>query len=134
MQEYIRRWNGKHPIPYDFFNTFNNYLGKDLSWYWKPWFFEFGYPDLAIKSYNKKDCFVEVEVERKGNIPIPVKILLINDGEEVKEIYRTAEVWKNEDRILNIRIENPPPFNLIILGDVQIPDVYKRDNEIILKK
>ena len=134
MQEYISRWNGKHPLPYDFFNTFDNYLGKNLSWYWKPWFFEFGYPDLAIKSYNKKDNLIEVEVERKGNIPVPVKISLINDGVVVKEIYQTAEVWKDGNKIFNIRIENSPPFNVIFLGDVQIPDVNKKDNKLILKK
>ncbi len=50
LHEYIKRWHGKHPIPYDFFFTFNEVTGKDLSWYWKPWFFERGYPDLAIKN------------------------------------------------------------------------------------
>ena len=107
-------------------------LGKDLSWYWKPWFFENGYPDLAIKSFNKKNNFVEVEVERKGNIPVPVKISLINDGEVVKEIYQTAEVWKNGNKLLNIQIENPPQFDLIVLGDVKIPDVNKKDNKLTI--
>ena len=88
LQEYIYRWNGKHPIPYDFFNSFDDYLGKDLSWYWKPWFFEFGVPDLAIKSYDKKNNLLEMEIEKVGNIPIPIKISLMKDGVSVKEIYQ----------------------------------------------
>ncbi|HEY6435904.1 MAG TPA: M1 family metallopeptidase, partial [Ignavibacteriaceae bacterium] len=47
MQEFIQRWKGKHPTPYDFFFTFNDVTGQDLNWFWKPWFFESGYPDLA---------------------------------------------------------------------------------------
>jgi aminopeptidase N len=49
LQEYMRRWNGKHPIPYDFFYSFNAAAGEDLSWFWRPWFFEKGYPDLALR-------------------------------------------------------------------------------------
>ena len=49
LQEYINRWNGKHPTPYDFFFTFEDVTKQDLSWFWKPWFFEYGYPDLAMK-------------------------------------------------------------------------------------
>ena len=50
-QEYIRRWAKKSPTPYDFFYTFENVSGQDLSWIWKPWFFEFGVADVAIQSY-----------------------------------------------------------------------------------
>jgi len=31
LQEYIRRWHHKHPIPNDFFFTFNQIAGEDLS-------------------------------------------------------------------------------------------------------
>ncbi len=129
LQEYMRRWNGKHPIPYDFFNTFNDYLNRDLSWYWKPWFFEFGVPDLAINSFNKKDNLLEVEIKRIGNIPIPIKISFMKDGLAVKEIYNTAEVWKSGNRTFTVTIENPGEFDRIVLGDVKIPDVNNKNNE-----
>ncbi len=134
LQEYMKRWNGKHPIPYDFFNSFNNYLGEDLSWYYKPWFFEFGVPDLAIKSFDKKDKFLEVEIERVGNIPIPIKLSLMKNGSTVKEIYKTAEVWKNDNKFVKLRIDNPGEYDRIVLGDVKIPDVNKKNNELVIKK
>ncbi len=46
LHEYMNRWNGKHPMPYDFFFTFNDAAGEDLSWFWKPWFFDRGVVDL----------------------------------------------------------------------------------------
>ena len=39
VQLYIERWRGKHPIPHDFFNSMEAGYGKDLDWFWKPWFF-----------------------------------------------------------------------------------------------
>ena len=48
MLEFINRWEGKHPIPQDFFYTINDVAGENLNWFWKPWFFEFGYPDLSV--------------------------------------------------------------------------------------
>jgi hypothetical protein len=53
LHAYMDRWHGKHPIPYDFFNTFNNVSGQNLDWFFKPWFFEQGYPDLGIKELKK---------------------------------------------------------------------------------
>ena len=134
LQEYIHRWNGKHPIPYDFFNTFNNYLGKNLSWYWKPWFFEFGFPDLAIKSYVQENNSLEVEIEKIGNIPVPIKLTLLKAGESVKEIYNATDVWKSGNKFATFKLDNPGEFDKIVLGDEKIPDVNKKDNELVIKK
>jgi aminopeptidase N len=35
LHEYMNRWNGKHPTPYDFFFTFNDVSKQDLSWFYK---------------------------------------------------------------------------------------------------
>ncbi|PYO50551.1 MAG: aminopeptidase, partial [Gemmatimonadetes bacterium] len=39
LHEFMDRWHGKHPIPWDFFNTFNNVTGQNLNWFWNSWFF-----------------------------------------------------------------------------------------------
>ncbi|HEY4336942.1 MAG TPA: M1 family metallopeptidase, partial [Puia sp.] len=48
LHTYMDRWHGKHPIPWDFFYSFNDASGKDLNWFWKNWFFSYNYLDLAI--------------------------------------------------------------------------------------
>ena len=45
LHEYMKRWNGKHPTPYDFFFSINDASRENLSWFWTPWFFQSGYPD-----------------------------------------------------------------------------------------
>ena len=70
----MNRWNGKHPIPTDFFFTFNEVVGKDLGWYWKPWFYDFGYPDLSITNVKSKKNSIVVEVKNIGSLPLPLKL------------------------------------------------------------
>jgi len=98
LTEFIIRWNGKHPTPYDFFFTFNDVSQRDLTWFWKDWFFGRGYPDLGIKEVKSGEGKIRVLVENKGNYPIPVEITVTaQDGSE--EIIReTANVWSNGDK------------------------------------
>ncbi|MEJ5263401.1 MAG: M1 family metallopeptidase [Ignavibacterium sp.] len=130
---YMKRWNGKHPIPWDFYFSFNEAVGEDLSWYWKPWFFEFGYPDLAIKSYELKDGSLKVEIERKGNLPVPIKLSLMNNETIVKELYYTADVWKSGNSTFKITVENVKDITKITLGSAKIPDSNRNNNEVIIK-
>ncbi|MEP6712449.1 MAG: M1 family metallopeptidase, partial [Ferruginibacter sp.] len=44
---FMDRWHGKHPIPWDFFYSFNDVSGKNLNWFWDSWYFSHGYIDLA---------------------------------------------------------------------------------------
>src|SRR5205085_6748736 len=48
LHAYMDRWHGKHPIPWDFFFTFNDASGKNLNWFWNNWFFSHYYIDLAL--------------------------------------------------------------------------------------
>ena len=41
LHEFVDRWAGKHPTPYDFFFTFNDISGENLNWFWQPWFLGF---------------------------------------------------------------------------------------------
>ncbi len=128
MHEYMKRWHGKHPIPYDFFFTFNEVAGKDLSWYWKPWFFERGYPDLAIKNASYDNGKLKIEIEKVGIIPTPVKLTITCEDSSIIKIDRTAEVWENGESTLTIEKEtNKKPVS-IILGSASVPDSDKKNN------
>ncbi len=99
-QEYIRRWAKKSPTPYDFFYTFENVSGQDLSWIWKPWFFEFGVADVAIQSYEKG----KLVVNNIGNKPVPIFVEIIYNNDSSKRISKSAEIWKDGNKIVEIAI------------------------------
>jgi hypothetical protein len=130
LQEFMHRWNYKHPVPCDFFSTFNQVVGYDLSWYWKPWFFEFGYPDLAIEKLINEPGNRKVLIKKKGNIPIPIQILVnFADGSEIT-IYKTARVWEKGESVYSVLIPGKKKIKRIELGNRVIPDVDRSDNII----
>ncbi|NOZ45908.1 MAG: M1 family metallopeptidase [Chlorobi bacterium] len=128
MGEYVKRWNGKHPIPYDFFFTFDDFTNDDLSWYWKPWFFEQGYPDLAIDSVSFENNICTVFIEKKGNLPLPVQLKFTFENEKNEKIYFTADVWKSDKNIFEVKKKFDEKPIKIELGNSEIPDVNTDDN------
>jgi len=94
LHEYMDRWHGKHPIPYDFFNSMSNAVGEDLTWLIKPWFFEYGYLDLAIKDISQKSNSYNIVIEKKGNYPggFNLKITYLDGTDEI--VHKDVSVWK----------------------------------------
>jgi hypothetical protein len=131
LQEYIYRWNGKHPTPYDFFFTFNDVTGQDLTWYWKPWFFENGYPDLAIEKIEVANNKIRISIRRIGNIPTPIKLKVVYENETIEEFYYSAGVWNNNTSFYVIEVEPTDSLKEVQLGDSTIPD-SNRENNIYL--
>jgi hypothetical protein len=125
LLEYIDRWKGKHPMPYDFFNTFNEVSGEDLSWFWKPWFFDRGYPDLAIKSLTPENVIL---IEKIGNIPIPVELKVVFEDGSEKQVSRNSRIWADGKKVLAIQLSKKLKVKEIILGTDLIPDTNRDDN------
>lgn len=129
--EYINRWFGKHPIPLDFFNTINEVAKEDLTWFWKPWFYEFGYPDLAIENVENLYGKISAKVVRLGNIPTNVKVVFEFDDGKNETIEKSANVWKDGNHSISINIESNKKLNKVIVGDKHIPDSVK-ENDVYL--
>lgn len=134
LREYIERWNGKHPMPYDFFYTFEDELEEDLSWFWKPWFFERGYPDLAIKDVKINKEKIEVVVEKVGNIPVPVMINVHFRNDSTVSVKKDINVWKSGQKEILVEIENISEVDLVELGSSSIPDINVKNNFYYVKK
>lgn len=122
-KEFISRWAEKSPTPYDFFYTFENVSGQDLAWLWKPWFFEFGYPDLDIQSFHKD----KLVIVNKGAKPVPVFIETEYHNGKITEIERGAAIWKDGKKTIEIKIPDYAQVKKIILNK-QIPDYNPANN------
>jgi hypothetical protein len=130
MTTYMDNWKSKHPMPYDFFNTFNTISGQDLNWFWKPWFFEIGDPDLAIQSVKKDETEprFNVVIEKKGNFPVPIILLIeYSDGDRERFHYK-PDVWKNGEKTIKIPCGKGKIIKKATLGDSKTPDSNGKDN------
>jgi aminopeptidase N len=126
-KEYIRRWNGKHPVPYDFFFTMEDLAGEDLSWFWNPWYFEFGYPDLGIGEVQSGEG-VDIIVIMKGKQPVPVDLKITFDDDSTEEIYQAVGVWKELKGKAKFHLDTRKKVKKVELGNNGIPDVNQENN------
>jgi hypothetical protein len=132
LQEYISRWSGKHPTPYDFYFTFNEVIGENLNWFWIPWFFESGYPDLSIDKVVTNDGEAEISIRKVGNVPTPVKLEVTYENETSEDFYYNAGIWKDGNEIFITKIKLSDILKEIQLGDLRIPDSNRDNNQFLV--
>jgi hypothetical protein len=103
-REYGKRWINKHPTPYDFWNTFNEIAGTDLSWFWRTWYFETWVLDQALGSVTQNGPDLDVTVEDLGLAPMPVRLAItyIDGVVERKEV--NVDAWLAGHRRIVVRI------------------------------
>ena len=126
MQEYIERWHGKHPIPYDFFFTFNDAAGEDLGWFWKPWFYEFGYCDFALEKGDGGGLILKMVGTQPANAK--VKITYTDGSEDI--IVKNAKVWKDGTKEIGIKTNGSKTIKSAELITEKIPDLNENNNSV----
>jgi hypothetical protein len=130
MTEYMDRWKGKHPLPFDFFNTWNDVSGQNLDWFWKPWFFEWGYPDLAIAGVmpgNTKNG-QSIAIERKGNIPVPLHLEMEYTDGSKETVHHSPAIWRDGKTLFRVNGTTGKTLKSVKMGKKTIPDVDNSNN------
>ena len=93
LHEYMNRWNGKHPTPWDFFNSFNDATGRDLNWFWKSWYFENSYIDLGVHAVTKTRTGYSVVIDNIGGMPAPADLRLVYSDGSADTVHKSASMW-----------------------------------------
>ncbi|MDF7811021.1 M1 family metallopeptidase [Hymenobacter sp. YC55] len=127
LHTYIQNWRGKHPMPYDFFNSMNAGAGQNLNWFWQRWFFDDGYPDLAITGVNKTEAGYNVVVTAKGTKPVPVDLMVTFADGKTEKLHRTVAVWQASNTI-TVPVATKQLVTKVTLGSTYVPDKHKTDN------
>jgi hypothetical protein len=131
LHNYIRHWNGKHPMPNDFFYSMNEGSGRNLNWFWKRWFFEGGIPDLAISSARKTGNKLTVVIANKGGKPLPVDLKIqYTDGTSSSQ-HRNIGVWEKGNTSMTLVVTVTKPINKLVLGHPHTPDANPKDNQYV---
>lgn len=133
VQEYMKRWNGKHPMSYDFFFTFNKVSGQNLNWLFKPWFFDLGYPDLSIKNVTQQSGEYSIEIEKIGHYPVPIHLKLTYEDDSTEIIQEKVSVWKSGNATYSVTGSTSKMIKKVELGDVIIPDADMMNNIYLCK-
>lgn len=133
LHHYIKNWNGKHPMPLDFFYSINTGAGENLDWFWKPWFFETGILDLAIKDVVKTAAGYQIVVQNKSNNPLPVHLTLTYQDGTTEKLNTSIVAWKNGNKDFTKTIETSKSLKKVVLGSSHVPDKDKSDNTFTIR-
>ncbi len=132
LKGYTQTWKYKHAYPYDFFYYFNYALKTNLNWFWKAFFFDWSYPDLAVTDANlKKGLYVKIK--NYGGMPLAFKLIIKHkDGSETIKNYKT-DFWKNSNE-KELIFKDEKNVRSVEIIDNQDLDVYPENNLYILSK
>jgi hypothetical protein len=124
FREYGQRWLGKHPTPWDFWNTFNDVTGQDLSWFWKEWFYETWKLDQALDTVRVEGDSVAIVLENRGKIIMPVPLAITREGGAVERVQVPASVWFSGERRYTLLVPAKPKVTRVELDpDHALPDI-----------
>jgi aminopeptidase N len=128
LHHFIEQWHGKHPMPLDFFNCMNQGSGKNLNWFWKKWFYDYGIPDLGISKVVENGNQKQVTVEMVGSKPVPVDVTVRFTDGSVKTFHQTIAIWESGSKTTMIKFTDTRKIRRVELGSVHVPDSKKKDN------
>ncbi|MBO0342042.1 MAG: M1 family metallopeptidase [Allomuricauda sp.] len=102
IQKYFQDFKFKHPVPNDIKRTAEKVSGMELNWYLTDWTQTTNTIDYGIKSVEADGKNTKVTMERIGEMPMPLDILVVGkDG--------TQETYYVPLRMMYGEKENPYP-------------------------
>lgn len=130
LRTYAREWMFKHPYPWDFFNTAERVSGRDLDWFFYPYWYRTVTLDQTIGGVTTTTGGVQVTVRDLGQVPAPTDILVTTtSGQRVTQTI-PIERWLNPStRSVTVTIPVSGPVARVELDPEQyFPDVNRRNN------
>ncbi|MBC9934235.1 M1 family metallopeptidase [Chitinophaga qingshengii] len=112
LHAYMDKWHGKHPIPWDYFNSFSTAAGQDLNWFWQNWYFSNHYIDLKLSGVTQKGKTVALSIANEGGFAIPFDVVITYVDGSKATVHQTPAVWKKNQRQLQLTL----PANKVVAG------------------
>jgi hypothetical protein len=131
---YGLRWQYKHPSAYDFFNTFGTLAGRDLSWFWRTWWYETWTLDQAVASVatvgEKTAQKAVITIEDRGLAPMPVPLAVTRSNGQVERITIPVDVWLTGARRYAVSLAPLPAITEVEIDpEHAFPDVDRTNNK-----
>jgi hypothetical protein len=104
LHAFMDRWHGKHPIPWDFFDTFNDASGKNLDWFWSNWYFSNNYIDLSLRGVTKTGAAYTAMIDNIGGMAAPFDLHVTYADGTAETVHRTPAVWRANQRSATVSI------------------------------
>ena len=133
LHNYMNNWYGKHPIPWDYFNSMNSGSGQNLNWFFNNWFFSYNYIDLAVQGVSKAGNGYNIAVQNVGGFAVPFDIKITYADGSTETLHQTPAVWAANQKLAAINIKTAKTITTVTLDGGIFMDANVKDNTFTVK-
>ena len=133
LHVYMDNWHGKHPIPWDYFNSMSTGSGRDLNWFFNNWFFTNNYIDLDLHSVTKDASGYLLSIKNIGGFAVPFDIKITYADGSTQSIHQTPIVWQHDQEEIAIHIKTAKAIKSAVLDGGVFMDADVSNNSWVSK-
>ncbi len=128
LHEFMDRWHGKHPTPWDMFYSFSNASGKDLNWFWNNWFFSNNYIDFSIQKVETLPTKCAITIQNIGGYVAPMDVILTFTDGTTETFHQTPNLWLANQKQATINLPIKKKVKTVNLAGGIFMDADERNN------
>lgn len=98
MKRYYNEWIYKHPTPQDFKRVMEKEANMELDWYFEQFIGTTNTIDYSIESVAKQDKKTNITLARKGDMPMPLDVVVKFKDGTLKWYYIPMRIMRNNKR------------------------------------
>ncbi|MBB6127010.1 M1 family metallopeptidase [Mucilaginibacter lappiensis] len=133
LHGYMDRWHGKHPIPWDYFNSMSSVSGRNLNWFFNNWFFTNYYIDLGLQNISKANGGYTASIKNIGGFAVPFDIKLTYTDGTTESIHQTPGVWEKNQKQISVNIKTTKAIQSAELDGGIFMDADVSNNKFTVK-
>ena len=128
---YATAWRFKHPSPWDFFQSMNHSLGKNLDWFWYQWFFTTYTFDQSIESVRIERDSASISIRDRGDMAMPIVLRTAYTDGTSDTITIPEDTWFNGRRgvVISIPLRGKSLQSVALDPDSRFQDKDRSNNE-----
>src|SRR5579862_261439 len=128
LHNYMNNWNGKHPIPWDYFYSMEKGSGKNLDWFFYNWFFTPGYIDLDLAKVEIIGKKYVLDIKNIGGFAVPFDVVATYADGTSESFHQTPLVWKRNQNETTVKIKSAKTVKSLKLDGGIFMDANEKDN------
>lgn len=128
LHNYMNNWNGKHPIPWDYFYSMESGSKKKLDWFFYNWFYTPFYIDLDLAKVDKTTKGYALNITNIGGFAVPFNVIATYDDGSNESFHQTPIVWEHNQKEITVNIKTKKTVKSLKLDGGIFMDANEKDN------
>ena len=128
LHTYMNNWNGKHPIPWDYFNSMSSGAGKNLNWFFNNWFYTPSYIDLSLVNAREVRTGYDLSIKNIGGFAVPFDVVVTYSDDSKETFHQTPIVWEKDQTATTVHIATGKAIKSATIDGGIFMDANEKDN------